>query len=711
MAYRTEKTTTGNAIVIDGWENGIAPSPYKGIANIRNMGTSYYPGVAYVNYRRQSTNINAVEWFAGTHSTNVSDNLGWTFTAPTSATMTNPVSKAISPVGLIYILDDSGQIFKQSAVNSAIFNELGNGSGRKGNGSGGLAYFNNYLVVFGAGFIEFCGKGTTDADITSSNWNLNNSGNAANTSAFATNFGSNSHNLILVTSLATLPRFNVNDPIQFTTTGTLPAGLSLNTTYYILTSDGANTITVSTSVGGSAVTLTSDGTGVHTITDYSTPLPLGNCTSFVATGLSVGGTTMTISSYVNPSGVTVNNNWQEATGLYKIIMTDGQALPANFTNGSATINLLSPLIYYAAGSNWQVQLLDTTVTNYNPYVSKVDGSLLYANGQFLGRIAESTSPNISFNPGLAITYNVSYGVTALPEQNQDTIVMMTDLKDNLVVAGQKDVYTWDYLSAATSSPSPVGEKIFKIINLLSNIYILAGQKGNIYTSNGYSAQLFYKVPDFIAGVIDPVWSWGDIMVHRSKLFFQLLAQNTAGTNILSGIFSLIASPSMTGEVASGMVMESQNSYGLTPVSGTPSNGLLIDNSPSANGNDSYYSAWSNGSASGGIDYNDTTLWQNSEPIIETDIIPIGDVLNQQTFGNIEFKLDRPMATGDLISLYWRPSLSDAYALIGTTTTAVLSDYKESKVVESQWAQFKVVSSCASSGSSRVPVREVRLHFN
>ena len=37
------------------------------------------------------------------------------------------------------------------------FNILGNGTGRVSNGNGGLAYWNNYLVVFGNGYIEFCG--------------------------------------------------------------------------------------------------------------------------------------------------------------------------------------------------------------------------------------------------------------------------------------------------------------------------------------------------------------------------------------------------------------------------------------------------------------------------------------------------------------------------------------------------------------------------
>lgn len=709
MAYRSNKED--KSIVIDGFENGIAPSPYLGISNIRNLNTNYYPGVAYVNYSRQAATINGI-WYAGIHSTNVSNNTGWIFTAQGTGNggMTNPVQKTTSPSGLSYILDDSGQIWKQSAVNSTTFNKLGGGSGRLALGASGIVYWNNYLAVFGAGLIEFCGDGTGDSGITDANWNLNNISPATNTAVFTVDFVSSSSQLLFSVNPSNLPRFQINDPVQFTTTGTLPASLVLNTTYYIKSIDYSSSfITISTSVGGSTFTFTSNGTGTHTITDYSTPLPIGNVTSLVLSFSSViGATTATITSYIDTRGVTVLANWQGATGVYNVVMADGQKLAAAFTNGSATITFLAPIVYLAPGAR-SAQLLDTTVTNYKPYVSKADGNLYFANGRYLGRILAQNS-NINFNPGLASTYDVNFGVASLLQQT-DTITDMTDLNSTLVVSGQKDMYTWDYTSPTMTAPSPVGEQIFTITNLLNNVYILAGQKGNIYISNGYSAQLFYKIPDFIAGVIDPVWSWGGFMVHRSKLFFQVLAKNTSGTNLLAGVFSLIVSPPAVGSSTEGLVMEAQNSYGLTPASGALSGGVLIDNSPSANGNDSYYSAWSNGATTGGIDYNDTTLWQNFEPTIETDIIPIGTILDKKTMGNIQFKLDRPMASGDQIRMYWRPSLTDSYVLMGTTTTTQLSEYYPSNISQSQWAQFKIQMKCAPSSSSFIPLREIRIHYD
>ena len=57
-----------------------------------------------------------------------------------------------------------------------------------------------------------------------------------------------------------------NTPLTFTTTGTLPTGLSTGTTYYVKTVLTGNTFSVSTTPGGAAVATTTAGSGTHTAT-------------------------------------------------------------------------------------------------------------------------------------------------------------------------------------------------------------------------------------------------------------------------------------------------------------------------------------------------------------------------------------------------------------------------------------------------------------
>lgn len=57
---------------------------------------------------------------------------------------------------------------------------------------------------------------------------------------------------------------SVGDKLQFTTTDTLPAGLSLLTNYYVISTPSATTFKVSATPGGSSVDITDTGTGTHT---------------------------------------------------------------------------------------------------------------------------------------------------------------------------------------------------------------------------------------------------------------------------------------------------------------------------------------------------------------------------------------------------------------------------------------------------------------
>lgn len=105
-------------------------------------------------------------------------------------------------------------------------------------------------------------------------------GLTAGTVYYVTSFGLSSNNF-RVSSQSTNPTFTVsgntftsnghgltaNTPIVFASTGTMPGNLSASTVYYVLSSNlTTNTFRVSTSVGGSAVSTSSGGSGTRTWT-------------------------------------------------------------------------------------------------------------------------------------------------------------------------------------------------------------------------------------------------------------------------------------------------------------------------------------------------------------------------------------------------------------------------------------------------------------
>jgi hypothetical protein len=82
---------------------------------------------------------------------------------------------------------------------------------------------------------------------------------------------------------------SVNDTIRFTTTGALPTGLAINTTYYVKTVLSVNTFTVSTSAGGAAVTTSGTQSGTQTaLVWYGVPV------------VAVANTVLTLGSVVIP---------------------------------------------------------------------------------------------------------------------------------------------------------------------------------------------------------------------------------------------------------------------------------------------------------------------------------------------------------------------------------------------------------------------------
>lgn len=668
MAYRIEKNQNGEQdLVIDGWENGIASSPFKGIGNIRNLNIKYYDGVAYVNYKRQACTI-------------------------TGGTLGKPLYSAQSPAGTIYISDDNRQIWKQSAVGSSTFNLL---TGNTNQPIGGIAFWNNYLIVFGDdlnGVIEICGDGSGDAGITSGNWNSP----AATSTTFTVTiaspavFTSNNHGL------------KVGDNLRFTTTGALPTGLSTNTNYYVISAGlTANNFQVSTTLGGSAVNTSGSQSGTHSYTVATGVWPIRNSVTITLTAApQAGDTSATISSYTD-SGGTTRAVWNGPTGFYKAVFGN-QIVLVLLTQGDNAVSWTPALNDTATSTSMSIFYNGNTATStgvqHPSIIAANNGDLYFCNGNTIG--AFILNLNQIFNKNDMDTFTFNANVLALPPT--ETSTWLTELKDQLIVMGQYRLYPWDFTSPFWTNPIPMDEKIYKGINILNNIYIFAGNKGNIYVSNGYSISRFAKMSDYIASAVDPSWTVGGIMQHRQKLYFQMLAKNgQTSAVIIAGVFSL--------DLDTGALnMENENSGGLAPV-GITAPGILVDYNILTVDYDKYYSAFS--ATTSKIDFNDTTLYSSNEAIIESDIIPVGTFFQNKTFGSAEFKLDQPLQSGDSISLYARQSLSDSYTLIGTTTTAVLSEGFPTMAFENwQWIQFKATMSCnaTATSSSFNRLREMRI---
>lgn len=683
MSYRFEKEE-GNikALVIDGWEKGIADSPYEGIASIKNLNVTYLPGATYVNYKRLPVTLSG------------------SMKAPKFYTQ----SPGTSPT--YYMLDDAGQVWQCSSFPATWSLLTGNHTDTGSRGLGyGIAYFNNYLFVFGPNYVEVCGDGTGVGGITSSNW------------ASVNSSGYYFKNLTGV-SLTAAPISPTNKiftaaPAAGAVSGTLTIAWAGTTgVYSAYFSDGE----------------------VRSAT-------LTNSSAAVTWTVALTNAVTTAVTFRSPS-LTLSATWPYPSGVYQVIVGGGsQTVQGTFVFGSTNISIVPGITVSTATTTISINMFTATSPLNHMAIVAINDVLYFCNGNTIGSITvPPNNPAATFLVSDFTTQYVNY--VALQMRNTDRAVWLTELSENLLIAVQNFIYTWDKTTTLVNGfPTqvfggfPMNENPSRMINILNTVYIFAGQKGNIYISNGYSVSLFKKIPDSFIPALDPSWIIGGLMFHRNKLFFGAVGSSQSNNTSakVQGIFSLVLGSGISTssvETTGAINFEAQLSYGISPTTAADGVGVLIDGNFAAGSglssgvsNDVYVSAYFNNSA-GGIDYNDGTLWANYEPAIETDLIPCGTFFQQRVFENVEYKLDEPLASGDSIRLSYRTSFSASYTAVGagavtggagvTTATSdastqVLSDSFISNVTNAQWVQFLIEFKCAASGSSFIRLREMRIH--
>lgn len=674
MSYRVEKET--GDIIIDGFEKGIADSPHEGIANMRNMNIKYYPGVAYANYKRQACTISLGTFtFTGTLSGGAtSGTLSTNWLQPTgsyqvvfSDNEVRTVTLTLNATTATWTGGLSGGVTATFTVNLISSSPLQMANPTYScTGDTGIIY-----VIDAAGLV----------------WKQN--------SALATTF----------TLLTGSP-----------TSGAGGQGIAFWQKYLIVFRSLAIDI-CGDGTGDGGVLAANWNTGAGTAGVW----PIIGATITLTGSPLAGATTATFSTYPDAHGDN-RGFWNGPTGVYKATMGNSQVVNMTLTQGATAVSWTPALI--SDSSSTFVTVAAEIATQHQAYVSRINGNLYFCNGNNVGSLTPTSGTPVV--KGTMTTFTFDYSALAIP--SADTATWMTDLANNIIVAGIQSLYPWNPSTDTTYQvPVPMYENINKIFNILNNVYIFAGVKGSIYLYNGYSVSPFKKIPDNIATTAgassltpvtqtDPQWLWGGVMQHRQRLYFQALGETSGSTALMAGTFSLglVGGNGVTIETAGNITVENQNSYGLTPAAAFGATGVLVD-APN-NAYDLYFSG-TYSSTIGGIDYNDTTLPSNSEIVIESDLIPVGTAVEPRTFQQAEFKLDRPLASGDSISLYARKSLSDTYVLIATTTatadtsTQILSNLLNPFTIQKQqWIQVMIVMSCNSSASTSSfnRLREIRL---
>ncbi len=443
---------------------------------------------------------------------------------------------------------------------------------------------------------------------------------------------------LLSTAMANLGLQYSGAAVYFITTGTLPAGLSLNTVYFLIEIT-TNTFKVAATRAdvdsNTPIDITDAGTGVHTIN----LVPVGTFNRIVK-------------QQVNSYHFAVDSNgrvWY-TTGsfpydlLVNTALDDGHTALANaagnglqtFTVSDASKTYLfafrDALIDYIDVTSVGVpswhngwKSLNATAGSARSHFSKIgqDGIIYFCDDRFIGSIVENAGS--VFDPTSSGTY--TYNNQALDLPLSEIANHFTELSTNLYIAGltYNKVYPWDRLSDSFTLPLDVPEVgIYKIINSGSQLYIFAGRKGNIYISPGTFVKLFKKVPEYLTNnsqtlTAQPI-TWGDIAIKNGAILFGLSVQ-TSGN---SGVYILYPD---------GRILQDN----------TPSSGSIQVSAIYAE-DDFYYIGYA-----GGIDYTSTSQRQsNTDAVFQSALYPIGDKIHKAMYSRLELQLAKPSSNGQIL---------------------------------------------------------------
>lgn len=440
-----------------------------------------------------------------------------------------------------------------------------------------------------------------------------------------------------------------------TISGSTISGLS-NGVYYVLLNASPTGIQLSNSYKGSQ--LTGFGlTGSATFTTFNMGKPIGYAYS-------------NVSSFPNYKYFVLDSNglvWEnediassETTiSQWSLIQT----APVSGTTGifcfGEYVFIAADKLYYkgltALGTGWAT--FQTINLGFpHPSVTTPSGLLVLGDASQLDTLMaigtfDPTAPDTyTWVPAAILLPGSDYVTTLALIGNGSAATGGTGGATNILIGGISNlIYPWapgtTFFQPAIFISESYTQQMITVNNL---VYVFAGSKGNIYITNGSSFTSVISVPDYIANSTganqDPFFIWGGAMYLRGRIWFSVQAQNCGG------IFSFIPTINYYPQQDVGMSLrlEHQNSYGTYAGLASILFAPQLSTAQNAEGVQ-YFAGWDDGTFGAsanpyGIDFSGTTPYTNAAAIIETDLIPTGTMLKEQTFGQIEYKLSAPLAS-------------------------------------------------------------------
>lgn len=182
-------------------------------------------------------------------------------------------------------------------------------------------------------------------------WTLSDNGTKTATVAAAATISNASPAVVTMTNTAA-----AGDKVSFTTTGTLPTGLSPNTSYYIIAAGlSSSQFEVSATLGGSAIATSGAGSGTHTATiEHALATDTNNATFVpeVETSNMVNGDLVLIKDYtITLSGGALAQAWK---GAFQHAQINNHKINPPVASDQSVMTTLTQLAGVARAFAWKI---------------------------------------------------------------------------------------------------------------------------------------------------------------------------------------------------------------------------------------------------------------------------------------------------------------------------------------------------------------------
>ncbi len=689
MSYTYQK----DELVISGWENGIATSPHKGIANMQAVNISTETGEAMCSYNRTKQSQTGTSGTLTQVNTNTVSITGITLLVGQVITITNAGTTGLS--GSYYYISTGKLVSGSSAPNDPTTATIVTGI------TAGSATFS---ITYPLG--QPIQSATEYYYDTSNNPQYR-------------YYILDSTGVIWCHDTATIGG-GLDTPIWFFagSVGNALSGLAVYNGWLVAVS-GYTVIWKPTTCLGNAFTASSAAGTVSSLTTH---------VSFVGHQgkLYISDGSFIASMFASTSLITGAANIQSFSS-YTAVTTTGTVtaiLQGSFPTLGAGSTTRIPAVFFSAGTKPAAitvgtvyYILDLGSGLFEVYAAASGGSAINIAAGAVGKQYFNTFYPISSGGQTLQTFTAQ----RLNLPAYEVVQCMAELGNIMVIGGKTNaIYQWNQVSALPGDFILLPENnSVKIITVNNMGYVFGGQKGNIYITNGSTSSLVLNVPDYCAGVpgtpatyIEPYFTWGDAMYMRGRVWFSILDQTATKTGNCGGIWSFVPTQNffVGQDTGMGLRVENRSSYGTYSGYAT----VLLASQVQTVIGPQYWSGWNSNinSATYGIDFSDTI--PTTPFVIETDAIPTGTLLGQQkkTFQNIEYKLSSPLASGETVAISYRQNITDAWTSCGTATTESatnLAGYFTVNFENGQWLQLQITGTpLASSSSSFIRLKEIRV---